>query len=327
MAAKLDTAPLPSLLEGSLYIDFSTYPDGPTGAELVRLTHGVQGLGLDPVAVDRIALFEASVREEPSTLRAMVASGEFEAIQSRALSDEPAYTTSATLPALAAQLLISGKRDNEALSVLDRAQKRFKRSIRLRQMRGLALRRLGRTREALLELEKLRADGHNDPETLGILAAAWTASWRASGDADELERSRDLYAVAFERTPSDTYSGINAAAKSAMLGEHERAKVLAAQVLTLIQQQNLARGGQPSSDYWERVTEPEALLLRGDFPKSLSLYHSARVAHHTERGSIESTAAQLSLLLPLPFVPDEWKKRFREEFSAHWPAMPELQAR
>jgi tetratricopeptide (TPR) repeat protein len=319
VAAKLDTEPLPALMRGSLYLDFSSYPDGPTGTELVRLVSGLQGQGLDPEAVARIAHFEVDVREEPATLRAMTAAKQFAAIQDRALQDTPPYTTSATLPALAAQLLISGGRYPEALAVLDKAQRRFRRSVRLRQLRGLALRRAGRNADALFELERLRADGHQDPETLGILAAAWTASWQASGEADELERARDLYASAFERTPSDTYAGINAASKSAMVGDTEQARSIAKRVLDLLRSQQEKRGGEPPDDYWERVTEPEALLLMGEFADSLRLYHAARIAHQTEVGSIRSTANQLSLLLPLPFVPDEWRSRFRAEFKAFWP--------
>jgi len=135
VAAKLDAEPLPALLAGNLYIDFSTYPDGPTGAELVRLTSGLQGAGLDPPAVERISAFEEEVRQEPSTLRGMANAGDFDGIKERALRDVPAYTTSATLPALAAQLLIAGGSNALAFAVLDCAQARFR-----RPPRGIALR-------------------------------------------------------------------------------------------------------------------------------------------------------------------------------------------
>jgi tetratricopeptide (TPR) repeat protein len=319
IVAKLDAQPLPDLLSGNLFIDFSSYPDGPTGAELVRLTSGLEGAGLEPPAVLRVSAYEEDVRKEPSELRGRVNAGDFDGIRERALSDTPAYTTSATLPALAAQLLIAGDRLDDALSVLDRAQSRFRRSVRLRQLRGLALRRKDRIKDALLELEKLRADGHNDPETLGILAAAWTSAWKLSKNPDELERARDLYAQAFERTPTDSYSGINAASKSAMLGETSTAKTLAERVLVLLRSETDRRGGVPSADYWERVTEPEALFLLGEFESSLKLYHAARIAHQTEKGSIRSTWAQLELLLPLSFVPDTVRESFRREFKTVHP--------
>lgn len=317
VAAKLDSEPLPALLAGSLYIDFSSYPDGPTGGELARLTHGLAGTALDPAAVARMAAFDAQVHEEPALLRGMVASEQFDQLRDRALSGDVAYTTSATLCGLAVELLLSRKgREGDALTVLDQAQARFRRSVRLRQLRGLALRRSGRIQEALLELEKLRADGHNDPETLGILAATWTATWKSSRNRDHLERARDLYAQAFERTPSDTYSGINAASKSAMLGEMDAAKEIAQRVLDILQKRSAERGGQPASDYWEQVTEPEALFLLGDYARALKLYHSARIAHLGETASIQSTWDQLELLLAIPGIPDEWQTRYRTEFAA-----------
>jgi hypothetical protein len=317
VAAKLDGEPLPDLLAGSLFIDFSEYPDGPTGGELVRLTSGLQGAGLSPPAVERIAAFDAELREEPSELRSRVKSKDYDGILARALAETPAYTASATLPALAAQYLIGGGRNDDALKVIGQGQQRFRKSVRLRQLRGLALRRKGQIREALLELEKLRADGHQDPETLGILAAAWTASWQMSKDVDELERARDLYRSAFERTPNDTYVGINAASKSAMLGELDLARELAANVLARLNEANEKRGG-PSDDYWELVTQPEALFLLGEFEKSLQLYHAARIASQSEAGSIGSTVSQLKLLLALPWVPPEWPPRFEQEFKKYW---------
>ena len=101
-----------------------------------------------------------------------------------------------------------------------------------------------------------------------------------------------------------------------MLGDLDAAKPLAERVLALLRDRTEKRGGEPSADYWERVTEPEALLLLGEFEKSLALYHAARIAHQKETGSIKSTWAQLEKLLPLPFVPDSWRERFRQEFAA-----------
>jgi tetratricopeptide (TPR) repeat protein len=187
--------------------------------------------------------------------------------------------------------------------------------VRLRQLRGLALRRSGRIQEALLELEKLRADGHQDPETLGILAAAWTASYEASGVLDELERARDLYAGALEHTPTDTYVGINAAAKSVMLKEYDRGEDFAKRVLARLQELRAKRGGQPAEDYWERVTEPEALLILRRYEEALAGYHAARVAHHTETGSIASTRQQVKRLVAALEVPAPWAERLLAEFA------------
>jgi len=83
-----------------------------------------------------------------------------------------------------------------------------------------------------------------------MLASVWADLWDkrlASGDTtgprDALERSRDLYAAGFTKVPTDTYTGINAAAKSALLGELDRARELADRILARLHELEVARGG------------------------------------------------------------------------------------
>jgi tetratricopeptide (TPR) repeat protein len=73
----------------------------------------------------------------------------------------------------AAQGLISIWRYEDALEVLKKAYEYFPKSIRLKQLKGLALRRLKRYQDAIDVLSELKAAGHQDPETLGILGAPW----------------------------------------------------------------------------------------------------------------------------------------------------------
>ncbi len=323
VVAKLDAQALPLFAQSSIFVDFSAYPDGPTGAELVRMVYGLNGKPLDAAPVKRILAFEQEAREEPTKLRALTAAGMFDEIEQRALSSNPAYTTSANLLALAADRLIAGGRTEAALRVIEHGQKSFRRSVRLKQLKALALRRSRRFRDAILELEMLRADGHQDPETLGMLAAAWADAWaaRLRGDdagepTDALERSRDLYRCAFSAVPSDTYVGINAASKSAMLGELDTATELARKVLARLDEDKAERGGDPPQDYWTRVTEPEARLLIGDYDGALRLYHDARIAHQMETGSIGSTWHQVNRLIDALPMPDAIADKLRAEFAS-----------
>jgi hypothetical protein len=48
--------------------------------------------------------------------------------------------------------------------------------------------------------------------------------YAASRDLSDLQQSRDYYAEAFDRAPDDYYTGINAAAKSVLLGTTEDLK-------------------------------------------------------------------------------------------------------
>jgi hypothetical protein len=249
-----------------------------------------------------------------------------EDIVAKVKGDDPAYTTTAQLPSLAVELLIRGKHyahmePGLAGEALAAAQERFPDSVRLRQLQGLLLRRMGELKKAQYVLAKLLADSQRDTETLGLLAAVWADLWTtreregdAAGARDALEESRALYAEGFQKLPTDTYTGINAASKAALLGDLEQAQALATQVLARLKDQREARGGCPASDYWERVTEPEALLLTGDVEGALKLYHETRVAHQGEKGSIDSTAQQLKRLLAVLPLENSAKEALMREF-------------
>lgn len=322
VVASLDGEKPPGLQSGQLYLDFSEYPDGPMGADLVRLTCGLQGEPLSPESVKEVAAYEKAIKEEPARLRAMAKAELYDEIAKRAASSEPAYTTSATLAGVAVDLLIRGKRYADALSAARLALSRFPSSVRIQQLQGLAMRRMGQLTDAALNLNLLVEKGHRDTETLGILAAVWADLWEerlqrgnAQGARDALERSRDLYREGFEKVPTDTYTGINAASKSALLGELKTARELADKVLARLEETRQERGGEPSSDYWERVTEPEALLVRGEYARALELYHDARVAHQNEAGSIESTGRQAQRLLGVLDPPDDVRQALAAEFG------------
>jgi tetratricopeptide (TPR) repeat protein len=252
----------------------------------------------------------------------MAKAGLTDRIEARVTSDEPAYTTSATIPAVAVDLLIRGRKYQEALRALQEALARFPRSVRLRQLRGLALRRSKLLDDAAYELTLLAEEGHRDVETLGMLASVWADLWElrlAAGDSsaarDALEHSRTLYTEGFRKVPSDTYTGINAAAKSVLLGDLDVARALADQVLARLREAADARGGEPSQDYWVRVTEPEALLIKGEWATALKLYHEARVAHQTEKGSIEATGTQVRRLLTVLSPPVDLRQQLLAEFG------------
>jgi Flp pilus assembly protein TadD len=132
----------------------------------------------------------------------------------------------------AAEGLIAMKRVSEALGVLDRLEQAFPRAIRPKQLRGLALARSGQTMKAQLVLGKLYAAGQTDPETLGILAGTWMDRYNQTGERVFLLKSRDLYRQAFEGTPSNYYTGINAASKSLLAGEKETAAQLTKRSVT-----------------------------------------------------------------------------------------------
>lgn len=105
--------------------------------------------------------------------------------------------------------------------LLEEVEKQFPRAIRPKQLRALALARRGQANDlgtAQELLATLYEKGERDPETLGIYGRTWMDRYVQSGDLNDLKESRKLYAQAFDAAPDDYYTGINAAAKSVLLG-------------------------------------------------------------------------------------------------------------
>ena len=132
-------------------------------------------------------------------------------------------------------------------------------------MHALALARRGQgddLKQAQRILGRLYQDGQRDPETLGIYGRTWMDRYNKSNDPSDLQQSRDLYAEAFQRAPDDYYTGINAAAKSALLGtpaDVELGGKLADQVQTIV-------GTDPvQGDYWKTATVGEVFLLKKNY--------------------------------------------------------------
>src|SRR5207244_1698675 len=134
------------------------------------------------------------------------------------------------------------------------------------QLRGLALRRLRRHQEAIDVLSELKAAGHQDPETLGILAAAWYVRYLQTGKLIDLRRSRELYRTAFQADPKSYYTGLNAAAKSLFLGETEEAESLSTAVLPLVKD---ASDGQ---DFWAACSLGQVYLMKREIASAVKIY-------------------------------------------------------
>ena len=188
--------------------------------------------------------------------------------------------------ATALERLIKESKYKDALDFLNTLAAPLRNEIRIRQLEGLALARFGHLEEAQDVLGRLHGEGHLDAETLGIYARTWMDRYDKTGSKDHLRRSRDLYAEAFQRSPKDYYTGINAAAKSVFLGEETVAGGFAGQVEKLV-------GTRPKrGDYWITATAAEAQLLRRHYDRAARLYRAAVVDTPNERGSHDSTRLQ-----------------------------------
>ena len=284
--AQLDTEPLPLFAQSDLYLDFSDSPEGPRGEKLLRLICGLRGVALAPEAVSLAQQVDRTVKEALIAIQAAVEAENSARLHQLGMSEEPDMLASPAPLLAAAQGLIGLGLNEQALDVLRHARTHFPLSIRGRQLEGLALRRLQQYQAAIEVVSELRAAGHQDAETLGILAAAWDGRYRETGKKLHLRHSRELYRSAFLGDSSDYYTGINAAAKSLFLGEAEEAARLADLVAPLVAP---ARDG---ADFWAACTLGEVYLLRGEPDAAAEQYQRVIDRHPAQAGDLAGTRQQ-----------------------------------
>jgi tetratricopeptide (TPR) repeat protein len=311
---KLDKVKLPGFAEGKLFIDFSEFPDGPVGIGLLKLLFELVGQPASEAAIRFGMAVDEECRAASWKIEAALKTGDPDRLFAIATNESVAWRSTPVLDCLAADGLIKLKMEDEALVILERTRGRFPGAVRPRQLTGLALARRGDVRAAHLLLAELEAEGNRDPETLGIYARTWMDRYRDTGDVLFLRKARNLYRLAFEHTPSNAYVGVNAASKSAMLGDREAAEMIAAQVEKLVGTN--VTGGQ---NYWDSATVAEVQLLKGNWQLAANLFRTAVENHPSEAGSHASTFGQAKLLSERLGYPPECVRAI----AAAFPTVPD----
>jgi tetratricopeptide (TPR) repeat protein len=299
--ALIDQSEPAGLAAGKLCIDFSDQPEGPAGTSLLKLLFGLQDLPLSPDAVKLAAQVDEQMRDGLVNIKSSRDIGATAGLVKLSETDNMAWTSSPMLLCATADALIALKEPAKALAILDRAEQMFPKAVRPKQLRGLALARSGQTQEAQQVISKLHAADEIGPETLGIYARTWMDLYNTEGETIYLLKSRDLYLESFEKFPTDYYTGINAASKSLLADEPEKATELAQRVLELT-------GEEPDRTiYWKTASIAEAQLLLGRYEDAAKMYRAAVVSAPKESGSHESTRKQAALLLDKLDATDEQK--------------------
>jgi len=284
---KLDAAELPTFAKSQLFVDFGAYPDGPNGGELLHLLHGLVGVPLSDEAMRFAEDLSEKSREAEALVTGAIETGDAEYL--RELHDEGglAWEVSPHLKSRVVEGLVRLGLPDQAVEIAEALVDEFPNALRPKQMLAHLLTRL-KTSESLKKgqriLSALHAKGERDPETLGLYAKAVLETYTASGDDD-----RDLYLEGFE-TSKDTYCGINAAAKSLMLGGEDtaKAKAIASDVADCLPDEISNDMG-----YWDAATIAEATLIAGRVDEAQSLYGDAVSLAPLETGSHASTYAQI----------------------------------
>jgi hypothetical protein len=141
----LDTAKLPAFASNRVYLDFSTYPDGPNGGELLRLVHAVVGKPLSPEAAHFANEQDEAALDVANKIEAAI-QNEYPADLVKPFAEDGLpWRTSAALGCKAAEGLTRLGCNDQAIEMLEQLEQRFPRAIRPRQLRALALARRGAT--------------------------------------------------------------------------------------------------------------------------------------------------------------------------------------
>jgi tetratricopeptide (TPR) repeat protein len=306
---KLDNEDLPLFARNALYEDFSDSLEGPRGYSLLRVMCGLVGQPLSPEAVKFATLIDQETREFLAEIAAARDIGDIDGLVSLTARANVAWWASPLLLCQAARALIDLGNPAAAFDVLEPTEERFPQSIRLQQLQAIALARLGQSYAAQRILGELYAKGHRDPETLGIYARTWFDRYKESRRLIHLEKSRDLYAEAFEYEPRDYYTGINAASKSVFLGDLDAAKDYAARVEELVGTAAIAR------DYWKTVTVGEVQLIQQHYDEAARLYREAVLMDLEAWGSHSSTLGQARVIMDQLGTPPEQREKIEQAFE------------
>ena len=320
---RLDNSKMPLFAASRIFLDFSSYPDGPNGGELLRLLHAVVGQPLSDEAAHFALEQDEAAQEAGAKITAAIRNGNAERLTQMFEQGGLVWHTSSALGCKAAEGLTKLGRNDDAILLLDKIRERFPKAIRPKQLQAPALARryqgddLSNAQEMLGELYE---QGERDPETLGIYGRTWNDRYAKSGDIGDLQQSRDLYAEAFKKAPDDYYTGINAAAKSVFLGTAEdlkEAAQFAEQVKKIVGTE--ARPG----DYWMTATVGELFLIQKQYEDAGRLYEAAVSMARKEAGSHNTTWKQACRLMARLQPSAEQRAAVRKPFM-HLPDCDQL---
>lgn len=315
VAVKIDQADLPVFARNKIFVDFSVYPDGPNGGELLRLLYAINGEPLKDESIRFADDQNEASANATAQVQAAIKQGNVQKLIQLFKQGGLPWETTAALSCKAAEGLIKLKANDEAIDMLDEVEKKFSKSIRPKQLKALAYARRGKEGDLAMAqdiLGVLYERNNLDPETMGIYARTWMDRYDKSKDISDLKQSRDLYVEAFEKSPDDYYTGINAAAKSVFIGtEKDLAK--AADYAARVQE--LTGAKVVKGDYWKTATVAEVMLIQKKYEEAAEIYEAAVGIARSEKGSIESTLTQAKRLMEKLQPTDEEKQMVLDAFG------------
>jgi class 3 adenylate cyclase len=169
--------------------------------------------------------------------------------------------------------------------------------VRLRQLQALALARSGSAESARQTLLRLRAEGHSDAETLGLLARIYKDLANESADTSDSAQFRARAAEQYEesyRLHGSVWSAINAATLALCSGSVERAREFAT-IVQRLRSQELAANSSVDP-YWSLADLGESSLILGNVEAAESYYSRATAIGRDRLGDLAASRRNAKLI-------------------------------
>lgn len=263
---RLDSSTMPPFLDTRVWLDFDGM-DSAGGQNLERLLAAF---------VDR-----APSAATPAALRADAADvlviDKFVAeVKSAARTDEAAVlkvveewrktASKDNAPLVAAVEALNGKAMfRRSLQLLEGATD----TLRIKQLRAFAVRKLGDIDTAITMFEALRNEGQVDAETGGMLAGSYKAKWLKTGDGAFLQLAYQTYEETYTRY-DDPFNGINVASLALAALEKPKSRRVANKIV-----EELLKRDPAKLHYWDYAALGEGYLLQEDFLPARDWYRKA----------------------------------------------------
>ncbi len=263
---RLDDSAMPEFLDTRVWLDFNRKPRA-EGENLDRLLSALIGRTPPQVNSPTARADAADVRVIDQFVAEIKSAAKGDGKRIFEIVNEWRATGSPDVaPLIAAAEALSGKGQFEsALEVLEGAQA----TLRVRQLRAFALRKMGQVDEAIAQLEALCREGQLDPETGGLLAGSYKARWLKSGDMAFRQLAYQVYRETYERS-GDPFNGINTAAMALHCGDEASMYQVAGQV-----RDRLMKVDNSKLTHWDLATIGETYLLQKRFDDARDWYGRA----------------------------------------------------
>ncbi|MBL6988252.1 MAG: DUF4071 domain-containing protein [Bacteriovoracaceae bacterium] len=214
------------------------------------------------------------------------------------------------------ELLRTGK-PLMAHDLFDEISRNFPEATRPRQLKAMALTRLGMTERANDYLTSLFELGDDSERTLGLLAKThkelWKKSQNSSNPSDEhLKKAHKYYLMAYEKKRG-TWTGINVAWTLIHLGEKKASFEVAGQVFKKCEES--LKGETKDNLYWTYATMGEASLVMNQFEDAINWYHQAFCNSGKRIGDLATTVSNLKQILKISKISGKDKAKLLDSIK------------